>query len=251
MSRTLILIAAGIALLAALLLLTTKGPGLDRGFSYDWELTATEGRIIGGYGDNFRYDGENVRPVGGQAVLRIDTDAQEGVVEARVFTTSESGPLVIAQGVSLEGEIRLVMEVGDPSTRLAEYLYLHGDSGNGPPVMPKLFNYLTGWGPLDIYANGRLIYKGLAGHLMFSEGSRRPDGTIRRDDGTIYSPKLLAERGFTNPERTEFHLVAHTTEPDANNFPPNTVWVHLQFSRVVVERAKPGPRPIPGYAPKR
>lgn len=245
MSRTLILIAAGVALLASLLLLT-RGPGLGSRSSYDWELLATEGRIIGGYGDNFAYDGENVRTIGGQAVLRIDTNAQEGIVEAQIFTTPESGPIVMAKDSSLEGELRLVMKIGAPGTRLAEYIYLHGDSGNEAPVMPKLFNYLAGWAPLDVYTNGKLVYEGLAGHFMFSEGSRRPDGTIRKDDGTFYSPKLKAERGFTDPERTEFHLVAHTTEPDPNNFPPHTVWIHLHFNNVVVEKAKPGPRAIPG-----
>ncbi len=248
--RELFLIAlAAVAVLAAVFLLLPRGEGV--GSSYDWVLTATEARIIGGYGDHFQYDGEGVRPVEGQAVVKVDADTGQGTVEAVIRTTRESGPVVLAQDAAFEGELRLVMKVGAPGTRLAEYIYLHGDTGNEAPVMPKLFNYLAGWAPLDVYEDGRLVYANLGGHFMLSEGSRRPDGTIRKDDGTIYSPKLKAERGFTDPSRTEFHLVAHSTEPDPNNFPPHTVWIHLHFNAVQIEKAKPGPRVIPNHSRSR
>jgi len=246
MKELFVIAIAAVAVLAAVFFFTTRS-GVEAE-SYDWALKAAEARIIGGYGDNFQYDGENVRPIEGRVVLKVSTVSNEGTLEAVIHTTPESGPVVVAKGESLEGEIRLVMKLGARGTRLQEYIYLHGDTGNEAPVMPKLFNYLAGWAPLDIYVNGALRYENLAGHFMFSEGSRRPDGTIRKDDGTIYSPKLAAASGFTDPNRTEFHLVAHSTEPDPDNFPPHTVWIHLHFNRVIVEQARPGPRPIPGYS---
>jgi hypothetical protein len=245
MRELLVIALAVVAVAAAVFLLMPRGSGEPEGL--DWVLTATEARIIGGYGDNFAYGGENVRPIEGRAVLKVDTDTNEGTVEAVIRAAPESGPIVMARGEPLAGEIRLVWKADASKARYDEFVYLHGDTGNGAPVMPKLFNYLAGWAPIDVYVNGRLKYKDLAGHLMFSEGSRRPDGTIRKDDGTIYSPKLKAEGGFTDPNRTEFHLVAHTTEPDPENFPPHTIWIHLHFNKVIVEQAKRGSRPIPGY----
>ena len=245
--KELLLIALAVAaVIAAVFLLMPKSGGPSAS-EYDWELSAGSARIIGGYGDNFAYNGENVRPVEGQAFLQLDANAPRGTVEAVIRTTAESGPIVMAQGEPLTGEIRLVWKTAAPNARYDEYVNLHGDTGNEAPVMPKIFTYLAGWAPVDVYVNGQLKYKDLAGHLMFTERSRRPDGTIRKDDGTVYSPKLKAERGFTDANRTEFHLVAHTTEPDSGNFPPHTVWIHLNFGRVVVEEAPSGAQPIPGY----
>ena len=33
---------------------------------------------------------------------------------------------------------------------------------------------------------------------------------------------------------SKFHFVAHTMQPDQNNFPPHTAWIHLHFSNVRV-----------------
>ena len=39
---------------------------------------------------------------------------------------------------------------------------------------------------------------------------------------------LVCVRGAS----TKFHFVAHTMQPDQNNFPPHTAWIHLHFSIV-------------------
>ena len=59
--------------------------------------------------------------------------------------------------------------------------------------------------------------------------------------------------GFVNANETEFHFVAHTTQPDQNNFPPHTAWIHLHFSNVrvlekpdCVQMGWPHPWPAPG-----
>lgn len=244
MSRLIIIVAAALAVLAAVFLFMPHSSG---GGSDLWALTATDARIIGGYGNNFVYDGKNVRPLQGRALLKIDPKTKKGSFVAIVRTTKESGPIVMAKDEPLSGEIKLVWQTDAPGARYQEYVNLHGDSGNGTPIMPRIFNYLTGWAPVKLYVNGKLKYK-LEAHFMFTEGSRRPDGTMRKNDGTIYSPKLKAESGFTDPTHTALHLVAHSMTPDPNNFPPQNVWVHLMFNQVTVEKAPPGPRPIPGYS---
>lgn len=237
MDRTIIIIAVAAALaVGAFFLLMPKGGGGSDVAGADWAFTADEALVIGGYGDNFAYDGTNVRGIPGSARVVLDTDADEGTITATLRTNSDSGPVVMADGTPLTGRIELVMKVGQQGTRFQEFVDLHGDTGNEAPVMPKIFNYLAGWGPTDVYVNGELQYEDLVGHIMFSERSRRSDGSIRRGD-EVYSPMLEDKTGFTDAGDTEFHFVAHTTEPDPDNFPPHTIWLHLNFQDVEVQQA--------------
>ncbi len=222
------------------------------GEAHQWALKAQRPVIIGGYGDNFAYDGKNVRPLKGTATLELDVSNNAGTVVGTLQTTPESGPLFVAQRTTmesgirkvtheyLEGTIRLEMKLDAEGARFQEFAWLHGDTGNEAPVMPNLFNFLAGWAPLDVYVNGELAYENLAGHFMYSEQARREDGTIRRDDGTIYSPSLEDKTRFTVPDGREFHLVAHSTEPDPDNFPPHTEWIHLMFYDVFLQKAPEG-----------
>lgn len=79
------------------------------------------------------------------------------------------------------------------------------------------------------------------------EQAQGPDGTIAKD-GQVYSPMADDKTGFTDPEETEFHFVAHTTEPDSDNFPPHTAWIRLHFSDVDVLE-KPADVTIPYTTP--
>lgn len=220
--------------------------------SHRWVLKAQRPLIIGGYGDNFSYDGSNVRPLTGFATLELDATARVGTLVARVRTTPESGPLFVSRQTTvengikkvtheyLEGEIRLEMALSPDTARLQEFEWLHGNTGNEAPVMPDLFNFLAGWGPINVYVNDELAYEGLAGHFMYSEQARREDGTIRREDGTIYSPMLEDKSRFTVPDGREFHVVAHSTVPDPDNFPPHSVWIHLMFFDVFPQQVPAG-----------
>ena len=240
MDKTLIIVLVAVvaAALGAFFFFTqSSGGGATPALAgVDWQLTADDALIIGGYGNNFAYDGTNVRPVSGSAEVQLDIDAPKGMIEATVRTDGTSGPIVMSNGKPLSGTIKLVMKVGQKGTRFQEFKDLHGDSGNEAPVMPLIFNDLAGWGPTDVYVNDKLVYENLGGHIMFTEKARRADGTIRRDDGTIYSPMLEDKTGFTDPNATEFHFVAHNTEPDPDNFPPHSTWIHLVFQHVDVQK---------------
>jgi hypothetical protein len=228
-------LAAGIFFLA----------GFDDPRGGDWSLMAQNALIIGGYGDNFAYSGENVRPLMGTAVLRTDSALDAGELVATLRTTPESGPIRIGKDVYLEGEIRLVMrtfieEAPFMDGGITEFLWIHGDTGQGPPVMPRQFAFLAGWGTLDIYLNGELLYKDLDGHFMYTEQARRgPEAgyAVAREDGTIYNPMLPDKTRFTDPTNGELHIVAHSTVTDPDNFPPHSLWIHLNFADVFVQAA--------------
>lgn len=201
-----------------------------------FKIRATGARIIGGYGDNFAYDGENVRPLRGYAEATINPFTGKGEVVVELETTEESGPIQFSKNASWSGKIRIVQKLDTENmgkARIAEEVWLHGDTGNEAPVMPKLFNYFATWGPAQIFVNGEEVVPMIGSHTMFSEQARGSSGKIAKD-GQVYSPRLSDKTGFTNPQETEFHFVAHTTEPDQQNFPPHSGWIHLHFSDVSV-----------------
>jgi len=209
----------------------------DEKQSRQWILEAQDTLIIGEYGHNFAYDGNKVRPVEGKAIVDVNSETNIGSAVIELKNVRHQ----LSENEVLEGDIKIVMEEfeGEQPFKqgaIAENLYLHGDSGNGPPVMPKLFTFLAGWGKVDIYVNGEKAYDDLDAHIMYTEGARI-NNKIMKEDGTVYNPKLKSESGFTDSTKREFHIVAHSTDEDKDNFPPNSRWIHLNFQEVALKKA--------------
>ncbi len=186
-----------------------------------WRLEATAVRIIGGYGDNFAYDGENVRWLDGKAQIELDPNNGTGQIVVEVETTNESGPIRYSNDATWSGTIRIVQQLNTSEmegARIVEDQMLHGDSGNEAPVMPTLYNYFATWGPSKIWVNGEEVVPMVGSHTMFSEQARGADGSIKNGSGMLYSPMAPVKTGFVSPSETEFHFVAHTMQPDQNNF---------------------------------
>ncbi len=205
-----------------------------------WRLEATGVRIVGGYGQNFAYNGDNVRWLDGKAEIELDASSGTAQIVIEVETTDESGPIRYSKDESWSGKIRIVQRLNTSQmegARIAEDLMLHGDTGNEAPVMPNIYNYFATWGPSKIWVNGEEVVSMVGSHTMFSEQARGRNGRIENGSGAVYSPMAPVKTGFVDSNETEFHFVAHTTQPDSNNFPPHTAWIHLHFSDVrVIEK---------------
>ncbi len=209
----------------------------------EWKIEATGARIIGGYGQNFAYDGSNVRDLKGKATVELNFEKGTGRVVVEVETTAQSGPIQFSKDQAWSGKIRIVQMLNldkMAAARIEEDVMLHGDTGNEAPVMPNIFNYFATWGPSSITVNGKEVVPMIGSHTMLSERSRGDDGAIRNEDGMPYSPMAQVKTGFTDPSGIEFHVVAHTTQPDKNNFPPHTAWIHLNFGDVRIIEAPEG-----------
>ena len=211
----------------------------------NWALRAQNALVIGGYSDNFDYSGESVRPIIGTATVDVDSAANWGTVIANVRTTSESGPIRFSKDESISGDITIVMsnfseEAPYMEGGIAEYLWLHGDTGQGTPVMPRQFTFLAGWGSVDIYVNGELLYPGLEGHFMYTEQARRgaEEGyRVMRSDGTLYSPTLLDKTRFTNSSGGELHVIVYSPASEDGNPSQQAQWLHLNFADVFIKHA--------------
>jgi hypothetical protein len=227
-------IAVAFTLVAGIPAFAQSYQSFEGSHSSQWQLVARDGLLIGGYGDNFVYDGNAVKPVGGVGIVDVNTRTNRGRMTATFYGTIEP-----EQGKSYTGEVRLVYDEfsgGPPFMEggIADFVYLHGGTGQEAPVMPRLRSYLASWGDVDIYVDGEKIYEDLVGHTMLTEGARdRRTYAIYDSSGDdFYSPRNPGDSSIANPNTRAMHFVAHTTESDPDNFPPHTVWLHLNFQTV-------------------
>lgn len=201
----------------------------------DWKLEATNPLLIGGYGDNFNYDGTKVVPFKGKAVVNVNARRNTGNMEVTF-----NGTINPEKGQTYSGDIKIVYKKFAEGPvfwegGIADFVWLHGDTKQGPPVMPKVRTYLASWGPADVFVNGELVYEGLDGHMMYTERSRDADtyAIYSKDRSGFFSPMDPANYSIANPDEREIHFVAHSNDEDSGNFPPNKVWIHLNFTDVV------------------
>jgi len=178
-------------------------------------LEAGQPLVIGSFEDSLQYAGEQVRPLEGGASVQVDALRDEGAVIIELKTTELSGPLHVAEDLFLEGDIRLVMDtfVGSQpfmAGGIAQELRVHGDTGRMSALLPELFAHLVGWGDLDVYVDGQLLYEGLDAHFMITDSVRRGlEGAyqiIRSRDETVYDPSLPDKTGFVYSQDLELHL---------------------------------------------
>lgn len=198
-----------------------------------WAIRAEAPRVIGGYGDNFCYDGQGVRSLVGFLTLSIAADGT-GSIDASVSTTDGSGPLHPASSDELTGTIRIRSQIDD-SSEVEEQLDINGDIQGGDSGLPQTHATLTGKSTFDLYVDGELLYKNLLGEWSVADPVRQSDGSIRQS-GLLYSPLLRDKSGFSDPRRLEFTLLLRFDVPDPNNDPPYSIVLHLVFSDVTIEK---------------
>lgn len=209
-----------------------------------WHLKGAKPYLIGGYGDNFNYSGTNVTPLLGKAKVLLDARKNTGTMALEL-----AGTIVPEKGKSHTGKIKIYYRIGKggPDFQeggVADFIYMHGDTGQGAPVMPKVRTYLAAWGEADVYVNGDLVYEGLDGHMMYTERSRHLNTkAIYNSERTgFYDPKNPSDFSIASPNERELHFVAHSTKEDTENFPPHSVWIHLNFEQVHEGERGPGLR---------
>ena len=199
-----------------------------------WRLRGTKPHLIGGYGDNFSYDGSRVVPIIGEAEVVADADKDSATAKYTVY-----GTINPEKGKTYTGEITLYYKVGKggPAFQeggVADFIFLHGDTKQDAPVMPKSRTFLASWGKADIFVNGSLVYKDIMAHIMYTERTRdtKTQAIYNSDRSDFYSPKSPADGSIANRKGRELHFVAHSMKEDKGNFPPHNIWIHLNFEDV-------------------
>ncbi len=185
-----------------------------------YALVASDGYLIGdpAKGDRFSYDGSLVEPSEGGLALYLDSENNVGAVVA-TFKTKKGVYTIVHQKFD----------------KIATNIHLHGNSGTGPPVLPKVWTYLATWGKADVWLNGKFIADDWPAHLMWTEGAR-DDHTSKVDFKGPMGLKNEGYEGSTDPADMEVHLVVHSPgEKPGSGFPPYEVFYHLLWEKVTVK----------------
>lgn len=205
-----------------------------------WRLSASTGVMVGGYGDNFVYDGSDLRPGDGSITIEVDPTTDTGTLVA-----TWTGAHQPSESAFLDGELRFEIDAWAQMAPwedggVAEDVELHGATAQGPPVLPRVRAFVAGWGPARVTLDGEPLHT-VHGHFMYTDGVRGEDGRVlRADREALYDPRQGSD-GWTDPDDREIHLAVHSADEDARNYPGHTIWYHLLFESPVVERA-------PGWA---
>lgn len=185
-----------------------------------YALVASDGFLIGNPngGDRFSYDGSLVQPAPGGLALFLNSDETTGAVVA-TFKTEKGVYTIVHQKFD----------------KIATNTYLHGNTGTGPPVLPKIWTYLATWGKADVWLDGKFIADDWPAHLMWTEGAR-DDFTHKVDFKGPMGLKKDGYEGSTDPADMEVHLVVHSPgEKKGAGFPPFEVFYHLLWEKVTVK----------------
>ena len=201
-----------------------------------WAIRAEAPRVIGGYGDNFCYDGQGVLPLAGSLTLSIAADGT-GSIDASVSVSDTSGSLHLASSDELTGTVRIRSRIDD-SSEVEEQVDINGDIEGSDSGLPQTHATLSGKSTFDLYVDGELRYEALRGTWSLADALRQSDGSIRQS-GLLYSPLLRDKSGFSDPGRLEFTLLLHSDVPDPNNDPQYSIVLHLVFPDVTIEKQPP------------
>ena len=215
--------------------------------------------------DSFVWNGIGSDPIDGSITIEVQPMRNLGFVTAE--WTDRNGRWTYKQVRHLHPDhhtsgVRIGSSAGQVDSVLNEAIghnvYLHGDTGAGPGVLPTVFAYLAVWGRAEVTLNGEPFVNPFevpaplwGGHIMVTEGARRADGTVRTLTGEIYNPSRAAE-GVVEPGDLEVHLTFHDELfPNTGNVPPPfSFFYHVLFEDVKIEivqaddREKTPPPPI-------
>ena len=157
--------------------------------------------------------------------------AVQGAIDIDVNEISNMGK-VIAEFTEGSDRYKIVFDRFSASKPyqdggIATRVYEHGDSGNGDPLYPKTWLYLSGWGTATMFKNDQILYKDYSAHFMVMERSRD-----LKTHEVHYPVKRALSGGETDPAGMEIDLWVRSKEQNTKNFPPFETFVHLYWEEV-------------------
>jgi hypothetical protein len=168
--------------------------------------------------DHLDYAGKRLTSVPGSISIDVNERLNNGVVLAEFVEGNDRYRIIFDRFAGAAP-----YQDGGIATRV----YEHGDSGNGDPLYPKTWLYLSAWGKADVYKNDQVLLKDYAAHFMVMERSRDPKTREVR-----YPVKRDLPGGETDPAAMEIDLWVRSKEQNTKNFPPFETFIHLYWEEV-------------------
>jgi formylglycine-generating enzyme required for sulfatase activity len=205
-----------------------------------WEVTASEPYIVGGFADQFDFEGNRVEPAVGTLTMTVDADEDEGLIVATFSgairpspdeTEVYSGSFRIVQDFFSAGTARPAFKEGG----IGDFVTMHGNSGNEFALYPELAAYIGTWGTADLYLNDELLFENLGVHLMYSDGVRHADHFVRRADGQCcFSPSAPGDSSL-DPNEQEISIWLFPRDSIYETL--TDFWINIYYNQVTVLQA--------------
>lgn len=236
-------------------------PPAELDFGPEFHVQGSQVQLIGGYGDNMDYSGENVQAGEGSIELHLDADGDTGSIVAS-FTVARFNP---SKDIDLENAmVTLIYPLFGfpPGVEMPEYMEggiadnveLHGDSGNEAPILPNVRNAVATWGPVLVFINGEQLMGAetmmgmpnpmgaFLGHLMYTDVVRDPDteGVFNSDGSGAYSPMDPSNGSVVSDTISLLHLIVRSEVEDPDNFPGFDFFLHVNYE----DTGEAAPMPI-------
>lgn len=212
-------------------------------FADDFVVTARKAYLVGGEGrtdNSVRYDGSKIWYGPGHATVLVDEVSNSGVVIGTIRSQGHTYTILMHE---FSGTAPFM------SGGIARNLFLHGLTGQGPPLFPRVLSYLAGWGKATVFKDDRVMYEDFGAHFMLTQGVRDKDThgvqfpsaeevqtllTKSADTETLKSIKHRVEDSAqrVNPTTMQLHIVAHSHRKDPQSVPPFTKFIHFMFDEV-------------------
>jgi hypothetical protein len=192
-------------------------------YSGQFRLTGQRATLVGSMRDTSPWDhldyaGKHLTPVPGNIEVNVNEITNTGLVSAEFSEGTDHYRIVFDRFAAAKP-----YQDGGIATRV----YEHGDSGNGDPLYPKTWLYLSGWGTATMYKNDKILFQDYSAHFMVMERSRDP-----KTHEVRYPVKRTQPGGETDPAGMEIDLWVRSKEQNTRNFPPFETFVHLYWEEV-------------------
>lgn len=198
--------------------------------------------------DSAVWDGDGVVSVPGELSMRVDPLGDVARIEAT--WTDEHGEWTYLQSRVAVPEAPGGIRVGSSRTLREELtepvlhnVWLFGDTGAVDRMLPTAFSHVAVWGPAEVTLDGEPFLNPVRrsrgvwqGEVFVTEGTRRPDGSVRAVGGDVFD-RSQAANGEVEPFDLELHLRFHDGSSAAtSNLPANRgFFYNLVFEAVSVD----------------
>lgn len=205
-----------------------------------WEVTGSQGYLVGDLFDRFALNGEKVTPLEDATItMNLNAAQDQGSVVVE-FTGKVQSELTR----TLEGHFRIEQTIFAErapfhSGGIAEYVMMHGDSGNEASFYPTVEGEINTWGTANVYVDDELIYENIGTHMMFLPGLRNEEHQVLKADRTCcYDPNNPSD-GFVDPNDVEIFVLYVRGAGSAYSNPEEgtaavPAWIDLYFEEVEV-----------------
>ena len=215
-----------------------------------WQITATTPFALGDPENRFDYGGVAVNAGEGSLTLDLDADNDTGTLVATFTGTiqaggeSESVGGVEAGIPTFTGEFRIEQTSfqGDNAPfkegGIADFVVMHGNSGNETPRYPEMEAYLATWGTADVYLDGELLFADLGIHVMYNDGVRdHSNHFLPRTDGSCCFNPASPEDKQVNAAAPVISLCLFADAGGGSYDAATPIWVNLYYTNITVTAA--------------